>query len=223
MNYIELARAVRSRAGVQGTGPASISGASGAEADIIQAVSDAWLDIQNYRTDWKWMHDTKSFLLSADTTVYTPTTIFSTSSHRLGKWIKEAPAYLGVSGTYGMIPYIHPDRFEFLEINNTVGGAPVYYTIRINDNALVFPKPNAQYAFKITYQKSPQTLTSASDVPEMPAHFHLLIVYAALEKYSVSIGAPEVYQKYSYDYARLLGSLMRDQLPKKALSVGGIV
>jgi hypothetical protein len=57
----------------------------------------------------------------------------------------------------------------------------------------------------------------------MPAHFHLLIVYAALEKYSVSIGAPEVYQKYAYDYVKLLGSLMRDQLPKKALSVEGIV
>lgn len=222
MTYIELVRAVRGRSGVQGTGPASISSASGAELDLVNATSDAWMDLQNYRDDWRWLRDEKSFLISPSSQTYTPAQIFVTPPIRHKRWLKEKMAYCGTEGSLGYIPYIPYDYFQHLELNNIVGKKPAYYTVRESDNALVFPKLDQQYTFKINYQKSPQVLSAGTDVPELPEYFHLLIVYAAIEKYSVVISSPEVYQKYSYDHAKLMGALMRDQLPKKILRVGGI-
>lgn len=222
MTFIELVRAVRSRIGMSGTGPASISGAMGAEVDLVNVVSDAYTDIQNSREDWVWLRDRVTFNVVVGTTTYTPTTIFSTSSHRLGRWKKDSFYFLDGSTKRYVENYVDYDTFTYRHINDTVNQKISEFTIRPQDDAICINSPDSTYSITIDYQKRPQTLTTDSSTPEMPAHFHLLIVYEAIAKYCAAISSPELYDKYSYDHAKLYGALQRRYLPKKELIITGI-
>lgn len=220
MNFIELVKAVRLRVGMQGTGPASVT-TTGYEAALVAAVSDAWIDIQNERKDWRWMRDTATFLTTQGQTEYTTTEILGpTPRHKY--WLKDT-GYAMINGQYRPIINYNYDRFVYLYQNTTHDTVPDKYTIQDNNYSLIFTPPDGVYTMKIDYQKSPQTLVGDTDVPELPSYYHLLIVYAAVEKYASYISSPETYQQYALQHARMMNQVMRDQLPKKVVKpTGGI-
>ena len=223
MTYIELVRAVRSRVGMQGTGPSSINGAVGAEVDLVNSVSDSWSDLQNYRDDWKWMRGRVSFNTVVGTTEYTPSTIFNTSNHRLSKWRKDSFYFLDTDGKYRKVnSYYDYDSFCELFINDTTNNKISAFSVRPDNSAICINRPDSIYPIRLDYQKAPQQLSTDSDIPELPPQFHMLIVYEAVAKYCATVSSPELYDKYSYDHSKLLGALMRNQLPSKNLKVYGI-
>ena len=224
MTFIELVRAVRSRVGMQGTGPSSITGAAGAEVDLVNVVSDAWLDIQNSRDDWRWMRSQATFNVAVGTEVYTPFTIFATSSHRLGRWREDTFYWTDTDSKKKPANYLDYDNWTYRHLNDTAADNNKIseWTIRPYDEAIVVNRPSSTYSVRIDYQKKPQTLVTDSDTPEMPSHFHLVIVYEAVSKYCAAISTPEIYDKYSYDHAKLYGALQRAYLPEKKIRVTGI-
>lgn len=215
MNYLQLAQAVRSRVGLHGTGPSSISGANEAEQLILDAVRDAWIDIQNMRKDWKWMRAQAILQTTAGTTDYSVATILPSSYTRFSHWRKDT-FYMKKDGSnYSPLTFVEYDNYVYHFQNNTAQNVPEYYTIKEADNSLIIQLPDDTYVFKIDYQKSAQELTTETDTPELPLQFHNVVMYQGIEKYSAAIASPEVFQKYAQDYARAIGDLMRHQLPSR--------
>lgn len=219
MTYIELARDVRGKVGMQGTGPASVN-ASGAELDIVNSVRDAWIDIQNSRPNWRWMRTRVEFFTTASQTTYELSDIF-VGANRFKYWRKDT-IYVTIDGQKKPVRYLDYDTFVFKYNNETVPKAISEYTIRPEDDALIFNLPDAIYSIIIDYQKSPQILATDGEEPELPEYYHLLISYKATEKYCAVISAPEIYQQYSQDYARMWGEVTRTHLPKIVMKVRGI-
>lgn len=221
MTFLELVNEVRSGVGMQGTGPASVTSATQAEMDIINAVRNAWIDIQNMRTEWLWMRETADFFLTVGQDTYTLPQIFG-PSYRFRHWHKKT-MYMTINGLKTPVLPIDYDNFIYKTRNDTVAKPSRFYTIRRADNALIFSIPDSNYTVQIDYFKSPQRLVENTDIPEMPEHFHLMIVYAAIEKYSASvISVRSIYDQFSQQYVEMKGQLMREQLEKKKVITRGI-
>lgn len=219
MTFLELVKGVRSRVGMQGTGPASVLTASTAEMDLVTSVYDAWVDIQNFRDDWRWMRGTTSFLLAPPKEEYILSDIFG-PNNRFKTWRKDT-CRIVENGKKKYLIYLEYDKYIAKYLNSDKIAKPTYYTIRPWDNALMFNNPKAAYTITIDYQKSPQLLANNEDVPELPVSFHLLIVYAAVEKYDTVVISNTSYDQYALQHMLMLGQLMRNQLPKKVVRLNG--
>lgn len=220
MTYVELARAVRARMGLQGSGPSDVGSTIPIEQQIVQAVYDTWIDIQNYRTDWRWMRNTDSFETSAGVTVYALSSIFD-PGYRFRNFHKET-FYVTVDNQKQLMRFLNYDTFQQMYNNTDTNNKFYDFTIRPWDNAVVIPPPDAVYTVNFDYQKSNQLLANNSDTPEMPTQHHNLIVYGALEKMGIAILSMEQYDHYSQQYAIEMGQLMREQIPKKTVKTRSI-
>lgn len=60
-------------------------------------------------------------------------------------------------------------------------GTPKYWTIR-DQNYYLYPKPDKAYTLDIRYQKIVDTLSSDSDVPEIPERYQEILVLGALAR-----------------------------------------
>jgi len=215
MTFIELVRAVRLRIGIQGSGPSSIDTTIPIEQQMIKAVYDAWVDLQNFRTDWRWMRGTDSFNTTAGTTTYSLSTIIS-PDHRWKKWRTDT-FYVTENSQYKPLTYLEYDYFQYKHNNTTDRGKLSDFTVRPWDGAVILTPPNTVYSVKCDYQKRAQLLTANTSIPEIPVHHHLAIVYGALEKMGVAILSQEQYDHYSQQYAIALGQIMREYLPRKTM------
>lgn len=191
--FLELAQDLRRESGQTGTGPASVTTASGIEARLVNMVKRAWLKIQNHPKDWKWMwqdHDTGSGALQTilNTTDYvlTNTEKVHTNTFR---------CYLTATGTSDRqrMRYMDYEAFQTkYGVIDADAGRPIVATRLPNGNLRLHPKPDAVYSIEFEIQKTPQVLSANSDTPEMPSRFHDLIVYEALKHYGKAEDAPEV-------------------------------
>ena len=223
MTFIEMVRAVRSRVGMQGNTPSSISGAVGAEIDLVNAVKDAWIDIQNSRDDWKWQRASKQFYTVVDDFDYDVDEILPVVHTAFDRWRDDSTYYINADNKRVPVRYVGYDYYNRSNIDSEVSNSPRVFTVRPWDNTVLINPPDQIYTMYIGYQKSLQDLSGDADVPDMPAHFHMLIVYKAIEKFTVGIGAPELYNKYAQEYVTLWGTLTRSQLPEKHFKhTGGI-
>lgn len=220
MNFIQLVQGVNNRIGIQGTGPSSVDITS-YEAQIVNAVKDAWLDIQDYRDQWKWMRDSKSFIMTTGKTSYTPSEIFG-PSNRLRNWHKDTFYIQESGGIKQPLAFVDYDVYTHRHINDSVSKKPHEYTIRPWDNTLLFQSPDMAYTILCEYQKTPQELSASADVPEMPSHFHIAIMYKALDDYGAAMSFNEIQQKFNLKYVQALGGILREQLPSVKLKVRGI-
>lgn len=214
-----MAQKVRQLVGLQGTGPSSVD-APGAEGLFLTNVQNAWEDIQNYRADWKWMRENKTFSLVVGTTTYTPATIFG-PVNRFKSWYKDS-FYILVDGKKKPLWHYDYDYFKYLHINDSTNTTPSGFTIRPKDYALQFSLPDSTYLIDCDYKKSNQSLTLATDVPELPADYHMLIVYEAASRYALTIALGHVYDQYAQKAADMMGNLLREQNPQKLFKVRGI-
>lgn len=210
MNFLEMVRAVRKRAKLQGTGPDSVD-TTGEEAGLVLAVHDAWIDIQNMRKFWMWMRTERQFLMVVGKSTYTTTESLGPNP-RLGKWLVDT-FYITVNNKKSKLRYLPYDIYKDRHINDSGNTLPHEFTIRPSDDALIFPSPNVVYTISCEYQKSAQELTTNTEVPELPTRFHWVIVYKALEEYGASIGYFELQTKYDEKYFDAIQELLASQNP----------
>lgn len=215
MTFIQLVSAVRSRMGIQGSGPTDVSSATAVELDIVESVQDTWNDIQSYRQDWKWMKASDSFNTVAATKVYSAETILG-YPYRLRKWDKDT-FYATINSKHSKLTYYDYDKFIYLHQDETSGNQPAIFTIRPWDSAIIINYPDAAYPISLNYWKSAQSLSVNSDTPELPSHFHRLIMYGATANYAASIGEISLEHEYTNKYNIMLGELLRDQCPAKTV------
>jgi hypothetical protein len=215
MNFLELAKRLRQEAGLSGTGPSAVTGQTGESKRIVDWISEAWNQIQLSRKNWLWMRGSFSFSTSADDEDYTPAE--AGIAARFSMWDPHTLSiYRTASGLGSELPLPYLDYNTFIRIYHVgprVTGMPVCFTIGNDRRLLLGPKPDGDYTVSGEYWRSIQTLSADSDEPEMPAEYHMLIVFLALELYGLYDAAPEVIANAKSRQRFYRRALENNQLP----------
>jgi hypothetical protein len=220
--FLELAKSVASESG--NFDPAlltSVTGLTGRPAKIVGWVNKAYLNIQNSRRDWGWLVAPWTYTLIPGSGVYTPASMNLT---RFSNWMTDRDWY---QPTTIYDPAIGTrDETELLQISHelwrtkynrgdvSIQNRPIEYAISPRNELVVGPIPDKAYVVRGQYQRGPQTLVNTTDVPEMPARFHDMIVWEAIRLLLLHDNA---YQDSQFPMAEMVGlrhELELDQLPE---------
>lgn len=232
MTFLTLCADVQRECDIVGTSITSVTGNTTELNRVVNWVRQAWNDIQNRHTNWRWMRSTFSVNTTAGDDSYAPTdctdTRLSATISRFSHWIplddkgsSNVKVYLtsaGVSGERWMSYLQWPYFRSLYRIGNQTNNLPFHYTIDPQNNLVLGPKPNDIYTVSGEYQMSAQTLTASDDVPEMPTQFHDLIVYMAMRKYAGFESAPDVMSRAITEGNRVMRQLEANQLPEVQLA-----
>lgn len=202
-------------------GPTTVVGQTGQLGLLVKWYKDAWTELQTKRDNWRWMR--KGFTVNATVGLeyyaYTACTDVATSLAitRFAYWYRKSlKAYKssdGVGNEYPLI-YIEWESFRRLYHYGTQNNAqPIHVAIDPDDRLMLGPIPDATYVVSGDYQRSAQILAADTDVPEMPAEFHLLIQYEAMKKYGLLTPAAEVWTAGETQGKPIRRRLERKQLP----------
>jgi len=228
--YLELCQDLRRETGIAGTGPTSVANQIAQLDRLVHWVRNAWTEIQNRHAQWRWMRSGFTLTTVSSQSAYAPSeAVDDLTAEAIARfsrwWIDDCMApptfYLQSAGQggEGYLSFIDWPIFRHIYDRGTQApGQPAHITIDPQNRLVLGPTPNDVYIIRGEYQRSAQTLTDDSDVPECPAQFHQLIVMRALEKYGLFASAQEVVSRAQADGDRLMRQLEANQLPLPALA-----
>lgn len=233
MNFLQLAQEVARESGtVPGEGkPATVVGQTGRLGDIVRWTKQAWVDIQNYRSGWRWMLAEWEGNTVAAQQRYT--TVEMGIASRFGEWHhvdneknSVTSAYLtatGVSDAGRLIYFPFTDFYtNYIARPEPTNGRPRVYSVDSQQRLVLSAIPDADYTLRGLYRKSAQGLAIDADLPEMPERFHSLIVDKAL----IYLGANDESQVqlplWDLRFRAQMSELERDQLPTVTLAISPI-
>lgn len=220
--FLQLAQAVAREVGASGSGgPTAVTGQTGELNRIVNWVADYWTELQAAKRQWRWMRSEFSLSTTSGDDNYSygdcTDSIASATIARFSHWIPGTFRIYLTSAGVGTQHYLIDvswDEFQRLwKTGSQTNGYPSMIAIDPRDKLRLGAVPDAAYTVIGDYQKSPQTLSANSDEPEMPAKYHRLIVYGAMEKYAGYQGAPEVWTRVKNEAKALKLALEADQLP----------
>lgn len=215
MNFLELVQTSRVISGMQGVGPASVLTTSGVEEVLVRFTREAYIDIQNLREEWDFLSKTHTFSTTIGKKEYTNTEILITD---LKKYNLKSFILTDTNGKKNFLGYIERSELERLTLNETTTKIPTLFSYDEADLSLILnPIPDKIYNVAFRYWRTPETLSTDTQVPLLPISFHQLIIYKTLEKLAVYLGSPELYREYSVEAAKMQGQLMRMYIPKMNL------
>jgi hypothetical protein len=215
MNYLALLQRLHSETLRTTAAPTVVTGGSERNQRLANAIGDAWAEVQSER-DWKWMRVTTDAPLTAGLQTYAAATLGIGS--RFGRWRHEDETYCpmmylaGSPNTIWSLTQWDLDNFRHLYIYRTQGNStPVAFAIDETQQFLVGPAPSDAYMLRAEYWMEPSTLVEATDSPDMPARFHMLLVWRALMSIARSDAAPELLNRAEFEYGNLHDKLLFDQ------------
>ena len=109
-----------------------------------------------------------------------------------------------------VVPWVSAHDYREQNFDHTYA-PPSCYTVDPLNNFLLGPTPDTDYALRGPYWRSNQTLAADDDEPEMPADYHMLIVWNALINYGYNEVANEVLSKAIARGAPIHDALMLNQ------------
>lgn len=227
--YLELCQKVASESGtVSGESqPATVVSQTGRLGRVVRWTNDAWRNIQNHRSQWRWMRKELSGALVASTQRYTSTALGLTS---FAEWLVRGEdetrwscykTSTGVSDE-GPLHFLDWDTFYETQLRGTAptNTRPRFFSVDDSDRLVFSPTPEAGYTVRGLYRKDVQTLAANSDTPEMPARFHDIILWEALKLLGNFDEAPLPQRaEWANNARKLMSELERDQLPP--MRIGG--
>lgn len=222
MNYLQLAQRTRQECGVSGTGPTSTVSQSGENKRLSDWVAQAWVELQQEYPSWAWNWLRGSFIFNtvASTDTYDVTTAGITT--RFAQWKPDTFTIYKLSSgvaTETELEYIpYNDWRKIYELGTPVSGFPQHVTVKPDLSLAVGPLPDDVYVIGGDYIKTPQDLIQDADIPEMPAQFHMAIVYKAMMYYGRYEAATEIYADAESSYNKLVRRIAINQLPELLLS-----
>lgn len=224
MNFLEACKIARLISGIQGQGPSSVTGASGIEAVIVQFVKEGFVDIQNLRPNFNFMKKTKTFTTTIGKSNYTLSDIF-VSGADLKSYKMDSFLITDGNGQKRYLVERDDEVLQRLYLNDVTQNLPGYVAIESDKSLTLKPTPDGVYTVSFDYYRTPQILATDAEIPILPVEFHQLIVYKAVEKLAVYLTNPEVYSGYSTEAMRMVGQVMRQEIPPmkpKRRPMGGI-
>ncbi len=218
MTYLELCKRLWQEVGDTGSGkPATTIGQVGEMKRICSWVSQAWVEIQEYRADWDWMRKSMSFTTTAAKNSYSPTTDILLTD--FASWRNDSFRIYQTAGGVGneillqQYDYNSFRDYYLLGARSITQGRPVALAAAANKDLYLGLVPDQSYTVTGEYYTLPTTLALDADTPTMPSRFHMAIVYKAMMAYASFEAAPEVYQQGSNQYTAMLSRLEMDQTP----------
>lgn len=231
MNFLEIAQRLRRESGLTSsllTSPTTVVGQTGKLRGIVDWAAGAYTDIQTVSQDWRWLRSgfTLPTVAATPAYAYTAATDSQTAATitRFARWWPQQPggisnmtAYLTASGVAAEYYLNYMDWASFRDVwrrGVQTDNPPVAFSIDPQNKIALGPVPNAVYTITGEYQMSAQTLALDADIPEMPADFHMLIVWKALLDYAGEAAAPEAFTRAQVRAGPLMAALKLDQLPQ---------
>jgi hypothetical protein len=215
MTFLQICQRLRQEAGVSGIGPASVLNQTGEMKRIVDWVNTAWEDIQLTRPNWNWMRADFSFDTTLDDYDYTAAEAGITT--RFSQWdtdtIKSFRTSVGVSNEFELGELLYSRYRSIYLVGPQPSGTPICFSLAPDKKLLLGPKPDGVFTVSGQYWKTPQVLAVDDDEPEMPAEFHMLIVWKALENYGYYESAPECEARGKKYGNRYMNRLELNQLP----------
>lgn len=229
MNYLELCKKVAQISGTIAGLPNfdDVRDATGRLAKLTGCVSDAWMNIQNERTDWLWQRKHFTSPLIIGQAVYTSTELGLGS---VNAWTKDRYGFHPFSlydtavgkADEGVISYIDYDVWREMY------GRGVHDANRPNQwsvdpstrNLLVGATPDKAYTLAGEYRAGAFELVDNDDIPDMPVEYHRVIVFEAIRLLSMGDEAYQPMAAMETEYRRLRNGLINNQTPDVSMSGG---
>lgn len=218
MTFLELCQETAEQSGTIAGIPSftTVAGATGRLAKLVRWVRNANRDIENERTDWRWMRQEFTKALVIGQMEYTP----AGWTLSVQRWLRDHATRRTMSlydpaigqSDEGPISFVPYDYWrEHYNRGSHDRNRPQYWSIAPNNSIVFGPKPDKAYVVRGEYARTTQMLTNDSDQPGMPAAYQGLIVGEALRLMARSDEAFEVLGERAQQYERLRAPLVEDQ------------
>lgn len=228
MQYLALGQRLVTECGVSGT-LSTMANQTGEMLRIVNWINAAWNELQTEHDDWGFMRSSNllgagaSFTTTSGLAYYSLGTGAGTvgvTAANFGKWDRDTfRVYTTSVGTTNethldTIPFdAWRDAYMFGAMRG-VTTRPVAIAVGPDNSLCLGPPPTASYTVTGDYFIAPTAMSNDTDTPTgLPAQFHLLIVYKAMQYYGAYEAAPEVFNRGDTGYKMLLAQLEALRLP----------
>ena len=216
MNLLQLTNQTRVECGVSGPTLSSVQNLTGESARILAWVQQAWIDVQTSKEDWLFLRETFEFNTVASQWEYTAANAGLTD---FGNWKRDSFRASSVNNLYRdeqLLNYMdwttYRNLYRYANMRNTLA-RPVVVSITPNKDLAFGSTPDQIYTINGEYYTQPVSLSADTDIPGIPARFHMIIVYRAMMYYAGYESAPEVLSRGDFEDRRLYSRMEIDQLP----------
>lgn len=221
MNFLQIVQRVHRESGRSTPAPTTVATTDVRQMRVVDAVKDAWREVQSERADWKWMRQTLDVALTVDQQTYDATADFG--AIRFGRWRMATEQYWPIVYVAGSpnaqwdLTYRQLDNFRQQWIYRVMGGTlPLDWAIDEQQRLLIGPKPGLPYVLRKDYWQEPYELGALTsdpneDVPAMPERFHNLLTWRALIDVATFDAKPEILAMANRKHTDMHGKLVIDQ------------
>lgn len=226
MTYLQIVQRLCRECGAGNV--TSVVSQSGEARRMCDWANSAWMDIQAARPDWGWMRTSASFPTVAGQATYAIGTAageVGVSASSFGSWVKDSfRSYLTASGTSAeqFVDYMEYEDWRNLYqfgSNRTSQSQPIEFTITPAKAIGLGSVPLVGYTITGDYFACPTEMSADADIPSLPAHYHMAIVYRAMMMYGAFESAQEVYQRGTNEFKLMMNRIENDRTPD--MSIGG--
>lgn len=223
MNFLQLTQAVKRESGLgMGNSIAAFASATGDDLRMFNWVNWAARDVTLSREDWRWRRG--SATLASTTAVANPAasfglTDFASWKGQGGHYKPSAYRVADGVGSERELAWLDYDQFrkQFF-LGAQAPGAVQYWSVSPQEEFLIGPTPDSAHFIRADYVKDFTDMAADADVPQLPARFHMLIVWRALMEYGGFDAASEVYQRAEKNYTLAWPQLVQSQMDQPAFA-----
>jgi hypothetical protein len=216
VNKLQICQRTARECGVNSINFTTTVGLTGEARRVVDWVDTAYMQLQGMRQDWDWMRASTTFVTVAGQAEYTTAQANTTN---FGSWKKESfRGYLTATGQSSEF-YLPWCDYEYWRDVYQFGSArtstsqPVEFTITPAKSIGLGPVPLVGYTIEGDYFTCPVEMSSDSDTPSLPTHYHMAIVWLATMLYGEHEAASETFQKGQRNYDPLIRRMEKDRLP----------
>lgn len=225
--FLEIVQKVARESRTFSTVPSAVTSQTGRALFVVNAVIDAWRDIQNEEDQWLWQRKEFSYDLSVDTPKYTAASFNITDFSR---WVDDAQSMTIYKTSVGVADESELAFIEWQEWRIKYGrGAqtsnrPTEVAITPQLELAFGPAPDVVYTARGEYYEGAQVLAANGDTPECPARFHDVIAWRALMRLHAVDEAQDQYTRLKEGkHDPMMADLKRDQLPELKIAAAAVL
>lgn len=203
MDFLSLCKKARQEARISGDGPVTVNSQIGILNDVVNAVQDAWHDLQMQQPTWSFMEASEHVALTPDQLKYS---VGDLGIQRLGKVVS---IHIG----FRELEALSWSEYQTTSHLSELVGEPVYYCFGPDRNLRFLPALTDPTEVFIRYRKTPSELILNTDEPDIPIEHRPVIYWAAVMKLTANESDSVIYQKAMEHYDAYLLGLQDEFLP----------